>query len=769
MLRVAAAADLIASHHSASSPMGGGGRRQGGAGGPHGAAAGSDGGGKLDQVLSALRQQAAQQQRLLRALECGDGPGGQQEQRASGNGGGGTRGDGAGGTWRRGGAQGGMGSTRARPGDWTCPACHAYPCFARTDNCFRCNAPRQGRGGVQAARLGAGSGGGAGGGLSAGIKSSAYLGPIGANGSRPLLGGRGNGTRAADAAPSHRVAGASLAARAEAERARDAPRATGQRGGDGATTVGSADGFQLIGDGHGVRQAAMRTAAPRPEVQSRTSWAALAEEEDDDDLCPCDVDDVDDRDDIGGAGEQGGQAETQAATGAGDDDAVEPTEAQLRARWQAHCSVVKRLEKDRQGVPPEVLASVKAQRDAAEQRWRASKAPHPLHKRLRWAEGEWRAAQAKEASRRRELEAHLEETAARTKVLEDMLAVDLARTARKRAALDSLLREGRTHEADGVERAARVAVAGLGTDIGPALSAIIEGLGDKDQALKENLQSLSTSLGRVEEVLRDAAQEQLARRTAPERFDIGGDSKDEDDPGDGDGGCDGGDEGGRRVRRKGELGAGAIAAAPRWTQPAANAPWKRVASSSDAVEHARRLLQTVDGGGPSGEEGVALPSDTNDLAVAEQRQRALAHAQLQAALAQQQALQGDPQRALAEDALRRQREQSMQEEIRKHQDAAAKAAAEAEAESARQREASWAKLSPEEREAAIRVRDQQAAVGAHVFGTAAAGELAGMVHQAHVQERVQADAAAEAEQVDFLMRLSPEEFARWDQERQSLQ
>ncbi len=752
--------------------MGGGGRRQNGAGGAHVAAADGDGGGKLDQVLVALRQQAEQQQRLLQALGGGDGVGGPQGRRSPGGGFGGARDSGANDNWRSGNAQGGSGNARARPGDWTCPECMAFPCFGRADKCFKCGAARPRRGAEQAARSATGGRrGGAGGRLSAGVGPSAYLGPIGANGTRPLLGGRGGASRVADTAPTYRVPGASVAAKAEAARTGALPRTADQRGADGTAASGEADSSRIGGNASGPRSGTVREVAAEREVRCRNSWAALAEEEEedeDDGVCPCDVDDDGDQDNLGDSGEPAGRAQAHAAAGDEDDGTEEPTEAQLRARWQAHCSVLKKLEKDRQTVPPEILASVRAQRDAAEQRWRAAKAPHPLHKRLRWAENEWRAAQAKEDSRRRELAAHLEETAARTKDFEGKLAVDVARTERKRAALDALLREGRIHEVGGMERAARVAVAGLGTDIGPTLSAIIEGLGDRDQALKENLQTLSTSLGRVEEVLRGAAQEHLARRGAPEQFDIGGDSRDGDGLGDGEGGLDDGDEGGRRVRRRGEPGLGATVAAPRWTQPAANAPWRKSETSSSAVERARRMLQDGAGDGPSGGACVASPSNTNDLAVAEQRMRMQAQAQLREALEQQQAVRNDAHRAQAEDELRRHREGCMRDEIRKHQEAAARAAAEADAESKRQMEESWARLSPEEREAALKVRDQQAAIGACVFGTPAAGQLAGMVHHEHLRERAQADANADDEEVNRLMRMSPEEVVLWDQERQSL-
>ncbi len=597
-----------------------------------------------------------------------------------------------------------------------------------------------------------------------------------------MLGGRAAGGRAAMADPSYRVPGASLAARAEAQRASNAATTANPeaRLGEGGVPTDRGGGqFHLVGNGRASGQTAAAAAAAatapvaqagttKPNFHSKNSWAALAEEDDGDEPWDCDRDedrmDEDDGDGTGDAQQCGGLAAE-----ATDDGGIHgQSEAELRGTWQAHCAVVKKLERDRQNVPAEVLASVKAQRDAAEQRWRAAKAPHPLHKRLRWAENEWRAAQLKEDSRRRELDDHLEQAAARTRDIEARLAVDAARTARKRAALDALLREGRADEAGTMEKAARVAVTGLGTDIGPALSAIIERLGDKDQALREDLQILSTSLGRVEEVLRDAAQEQLARRASPERFDIGGDQKDDDALDGTDDAAEDGDEGGRRVRRREDPGAETIVAAPRWTQPSTNAPWRRTTTSCSAVEHARRLLMAGGGGGTDGARRAELPAETNDLAIAEQRQRAQAQEQMRAALEQQHRLHSDPQRAQAEEDLRRQREKCAQEEIQRHHDAAAKAAAEAEAENARQREASWAMLTPEEREAAIKVREQQAAIGAQVFGTPAATQMAGIVHQAHVQERARADDGADSQDVDFLMRMSPEEFARWDRDRQSL-
>ncbi len=106
--------------------------------------------------------------------------------------------------------------------------------------------------------------------------------------------------------------------------------------------------------------------------------------------------------------------------------------------------------------------------------------------------------------------------------------------------------------------------------------------------------------------------------------------------------------------------------------------------------------------------------------------------------------------------------------MRNHQEAIAKAAADAVAEEARQKEALWASMSPEQRADATKLHDQQAAVGAHVFGTQEASQVVGLVHKSHVHDLAHANVADEEEEVERLMQMSPEGFARWDQEQQSL-
>ncbi len=747
----------------------GGGRGASGKGGGH---AGGKGKGSWDtniaRVLQSLQQQNAQQQQLLRALGDGSMLAGATEQRAfrgegAGNGiGGGSKGGG-----KRGPNNGNWGSTDARPGDWTCAQCGAFPCFARASHCFKCRAPR--RGGAAAVGPRAARGGR----ITDAASGETYLGPVGANGSRPLLGGRGGGTASADRCPTQRVPGASRAAKTEEERRRrndeGAQHARAERPPEPGAAAATSPTATLP-----------RHSPPAP-IATRNSWAALTEEEQESDG-DMDVERCDDVDDDGAEDHGGAMGNRGAEDG---DEEEEPTEAELRQRWIAHCAVVRRLEKDGQPLPPGMLATVKAQRDAAERRWKAAKTPHPLHKRLRWAEADLRTAESKERARRQELEDYLQQVDERTKQIKARLEIDEARTARKREALAELQREAGLGNRPLIEQAARCAATGIGTDIAPALTAIIERLGEADEGLRCDLQLLSTSLGRVEGILREAAEEDLKadaqrqnqgqpqshhlhHQQYPARFDIssdtsaacGGEDDGDDREADGDGG---------RKHRRVDGGATCNAsAAPRWTKPAENAPWRKNTPSTEAVANARKLLQesgvvSGDGGG-----GGTSSAATNDLAVAERRAQEESLRQQQEALQRQQQLAEDPSLAQAEEERRRQREVQRQEELRRHQDAIAKAAAEAAAEEARKKEEIWANMSAEQRAMAVKALEQQSAVGAHVFGTQTASHAAGLVHQTHVHEVAQGHMANQEAEIQMLMAMSPEEFNRWDQERQSL-
>ncbi len=745
----------------------GGGRGGGSKGGGHEGKGKGGGGGQwgagVEDMLWELRRQNTQQQQLLRALQGGgnlaamatQGGKGQREWRSSG-----------------GDARGNKNAAQGRPGDWACGECGAYPCFARTVRCYQCSAPR--RGGVAAGEEVRGKGRGR---ITSATESTTYLGPVGAGGSRPLLGKRAETVAKTAGDPSYRVPGASVAARVGEERRRKEDE----------------EGFQTVHRGSAARAATAAAARPggpsmegKAPARTKSSWAMLSEEDDDEE----DEEAADERDDVDrknvGCGEEerrqrGGEGKENDHGGGEEQD--EPTEAELKSRWMALCALARRVERDAQPLPPGVLDTIRAQRDEAEKQWRSEKKPHPISKRLRWAEADLRAAERKADARKRELQDHLEWAASRTEEIQKRLDIDEARTERKRDALRAIQRECGLSERPNVEKAARVAVEGISSDIAPALSSIIEQLGEDNEGLRCDLQLLSTSLGRVEGVLREAAERELPRdmhqrqaeqrrqgggQLRPAHFDIGDDAMEvaEDD---GDGGDDGGDgDGARKSRRMDEGHKGAHNATTRWTKPSTNAPWRKEASSVEAAEEARRLLQEAGKQAPPGQGTGATAADTNDLAVAERRGREEALRQQQEALRQQQRVRSEHELAQAAEQGRQQRETQRQDEMRRHQEALERAAQAAAAEEARRKEELWASMSQEQRAQATRLIEQQAAVGAHAFGTLGASQLAGMVHQAHVHEVVQASEEEQVGEVDRLMAMSPEEFMQWDRERQNL-
>ncbi len=733
--------------------------------------------GGVADMLWELRKQSAQQQQLLQALQDGgsfaaaaaQSGKGQREWRKG-------ESDAArvdGGRWSRGEGRSNRGDARARPGDWACGDCGAFPCFARTVRCYRCSAPR--RGSLAAGEEMRGKGKGR---LTSGVDGSAYLGPLGAGGSRPLLGRRAEALAKAAGEPSYRLPGASVAARTEEARRHKE----------------DAEGFQTVPCGKAARATVSTTARDggpaargKAPTTTRNSWAMLSEEgEDEDDVVASDECEGIDRTGADCDGDGGGRADSGRREDDGDkgEEQVGPSEAELKDRWVALCALVRRIERDSGPLPAEVLESLKAQRDEAERQWRSEKKPHPISKRLRWAEADLRAAEKKEEARKKELRDHLEWAEARTAEIKDRLGVDEARTTRKREALQALQRECGLPDRPNMEKAARVAVEGISTDIAPALSSIIEQLGEGDEGLRCDLQLLSTSLGRVEGVLREAAELELSRNlrqrqgeqrrqegAQPAHFDIGGEDAMEMVEDDGDGSADdGGGNGARKSRRvEDRHKSGAHGTTTRWTKPSSNAPWKKEPSSAEAAEEARRLLQGNGGPSPLGKEPVALAADTNDLAVAERRSREEAVRQLQEALQQQRRVQEDHELAQSAEQERQQREEKRREEMRRHQEAVEKAAQAAAADEARRKEELWANMSQDQRAQATKLIEQQAAVGAHAFGTLGASHLAGLVHQAHVHEVVQASEEEQAGEVDRLMAMSPEEFMQWDRERQSLQ
>jgi hypothetical protein len=578
-----------------------------------------------------------------------------------------------------------------------------------------------------------------------------------------------------------------------------------------ATATTTDDGFRA------VQRGAPRPAGTGPAVGGRlltsaNSWAALTEEED-----------AMEQDEDGGAeaahGEGGdpprareaeegqcgagatrGTDEGDNADGRGGDDGG-CDEHELRLRWDEHVRACRRLERD-PDMPASIVAQAKAMRDEAEQRWRAARTPHSLAKRMRWAGADLRTAEEKEQSQRRELQAHLDEAARRTKELESRVQVAAARTARKRAALQELLGEsvpGEAHPRDKwpADLAAK-AVTGIAESIAPPLAAAIERLSvpmgsDDAEGIRRELQLAAASLGSLEQLLRGQLLPAVPIGAETVHFDIsGGDA----DAGSGEGADDAHDGGGGGKRRALAAGASGATVPTRWTRVAGGASWTKEAPSVtavEAVEEARRLLSAQVGaaaaaqsspgqrslaatasssasGGPVGSGAadaakVADPSCTNDLAEAERRAKEASELQMRQALQRQQEQQSLEQQRL-EEQQRVQRVQRQQEEQQRHMLAMEQAAAARAAEEARQREEAFARLSPEERERARALHAQHEAVGAQAFGTQAASHLAGLVHRSHVENVVRGAAGAaegnDEANVGFLMSLSPEEFAEYE-------
>ncbi len=587
--------------------------------------------------------------------------------------------------------------------------------------------------------------------------------------------------------PTHRVPGASIAAKAE-EHARRQPQGMG--GGSSA----DGEGYQPVRNGVAPRRGQDTAAEGRPVgIPTANSWAAIAEEDDPmvQDGCGDGDDSADDvaddatepGDGAHATGRPSGDEDDQHAGGDGSADG-ELGEQDLRQLWQDYQRACRRMERD-STIPASFVAQARALRDDAERKWRAAKTPQPLSKRMRWAEADLRAAEAKEEAHRNELAQHLEDSARRTRELEARLKVDEDRTARKRAILQNVLAEG-VPGTDPVADKARTTVAataatGIATSIAPQLAAAIERLGtpmdgDTAEGVRQELQLVAVSVANLHEMLKGTQMPSGPLGSEAAHFDISsGDGGGGDD--DADGGAD--DGGGGKRRALSATGNGASAGA-RWTKTAGGTAWTRRSSSEAAKEEAVRLLAVhagkagatagLGGGGATASSSgrtVPGPAETNDLAEAERRARQAAQLQFHQSQIQQQRV-ADASTLQQEEQERMQRRQRQEEELRLHQQAIQKAATERAAEEARQRDELISKMSPQELAAAAELHAQHMAVGAQAFGSQAATEMAGMVHQQHARTLAQGSAAGGMQaDADALIALSAEELAQWDHEQQS--
>ncbi len=205
------------------------------------------------------------------------------------------------------------------------------------------------------------------------------------------------------------------------------------------------------------------------------------------------------------------------------DDGRGPSEDELRQAWDDAKDACRLLERNARS-PASVVEAARRQRDRAEAEWRAAKQPHPLHKRLRWAQRAYDAAATKQQAHQEELEQFEEEVAGRRQFFLERARVDSERTARKLRALEDLMGQGDLRPVQSARDAARTAATGIADDLGPALAALADKIPEDSPAWSE-LQAAMATLALVEDVLRGAGardEQATVQAPSPTVFDISG-------------------------------------------------------------------------------------------------------------------------------------------------------------------------------------------------------------------------------------------------------
>ncbi len=482
-------------------------------------------------------------------------------------------------------------------------------------------------------------------------------------------------------------------------------------------------------------------------------------------------------------GEDGQQEEDEEEDedGGGDGDEAGDTAEDLRVAWDDAREVCRQLERNPRASPG-LVESARAQRDAAEARWRAARPQQPLSKRLRWAENALDEAIAKQETHRREFEQFERDAEQKRRTMLERAELDEARTARKRAALDLLRGQGTTSPGASIsEKAARVAATGIATDLGPALAVAAERLEEGSTAWGE-LQAAMATLSNVEYERRmafsdeegqcDQRQQQQQQQQAQHQHQHLGQARCQQpavfDISDGGAQAAGG-AGGLVVTMGGASAAGAApgtaagrgeaarnqppaAAVPRWTGPAGGMRWG---------EHAWKKSRL--GGATAGEMAPTTNGDGQ-----RQQQPQPQWLQSPSESSSQGGISSAQAKAEANKALEEARCRQMQQDeaLRMRMEAEKAAAAEAERQ-AREKQELLAKADPGEMERAAKLHSQQAAIARAGFGTQQAAEGAGLVQQEQAHLAAQ-DAAARGivADADELMAMSPEQLAEWDRGNQ---
>ncbi len=500
-----------------------------------GAGKGSGDGALARQILELLQRQCGGDQR---------------------SGGGARRGDDAGERRRGGSSRTGItrGERQRRDGDWTCGSCGFEPNFHFRVRCWQCGEARAGR------QVGGGGGPGA-----------PARSPIGADGQRPLLGGRAAKPAAKAAvpaaplrSPTHRVPGSSLAAPAAGARAAARPAAPmaavdthrgGTAWGPGAKkSPSSTPGGDIDEEGFRVVQGKGKRRTNNGDGHDVGSGGGAG-------TCDADIGATTTHDGLGKHGRtvpttQPREGEVDEGEEDADDDAVDaPGPAELRKRWMAEVAITKQLA--RQGLSQDhpAMAAATTARDAAEKKWRDAKEPAPIAKRLGWAHQKLDRAIEIQAETRSAIAKLEEEFNSRRAELQVRLDADVERVQKRRRQLDEVQGEAGADSPSATAprgpagEAVRRACGTIRDKVAPALSALAEQLGTGTEAWA-TVNGLLSSLAESQQVLEEAAG---GGEAEAETYDIAdGDQSDWSESLEVDSQADGGRRGGGNGGRQGE-------------------------------------------------------------------------------------------------------------------------------------------------------------------------------------------------------------------------
>ncbi len=405
---------------------------------------------------------------------------------------------------------------QSRPGDWRC-ACGFAPNFAHRARCFSCNKQRPAGAG--------GGGGGKGGSLSAG--------PVGAQGLRPLLAwdkSRLGPPPAADACPTHRVPGSSVAARKGAEfAAARAVEEAGKSAAARATSDGNTkrdmdaddDGFIPVqrprkGKKHGID----KNLGEEDRGTDQAGSGSAAAEEGDDGGGDVQSAAAMHGDGVPAAKAKGASAanEDDADAGAGGNDGDESDPAVLRKNWEREIAVVKSLGKQLHAEHPAMVAACAA-RDAAEQSWRAAKEPAPLAIRLSRAQTKLDRAielQSEVLDAKRALE---EDFKAKMAAIFDKLEEHRCKVSERRRQLEAVQEEAGAMAPSGIKKGGGDAIrraCGTLREVAPVVT-LLAGQVDASSPAWQALNSILGSLQASQRLLEDA----VGEKRAAAKYDIG--------------------------------------------------------------------------------------------------------------------------------------------------------------------------------------------------------------------------------------------------------